>query len=183
MNTISNLRLLALAVTIAAAPAFLATMSYAEQPAPAAGQKKQTPTMTDAEDPMGAGVKGAGSPAAGAAPEGASPSGAPAAKPDAAGPGTAATGGQAAAPTTKDVTVGAAVFGSDGKKVGEIKGVKSEPSGSIQEIHVKTGGFLGLGGKVVVIPGAKIAKGGPAIQLALTTEEVSKLPALADRQG
>ncbi len=172
MNTISNLRLmaqhLAVAVTIAAAPAFLATMAYAEQPAAAAGQSKQAPTMTDADDPMGADVKGAG---------------APAAKPDAATPNKSATGAQAAAPSIKDVNVGAAVFGSDGKKVGEIKGVKSEASGSIQEIHVKTGGFLGLGGKVVVIPGAKIAKGGQAVQLALTTEEVGKLPALADNQG
>ncbi len=182
MNKISNLRLmaqhLAVAATIAAAPAFLATMAYAEQPAAAAGQSKQAPTMTDADDPMGADAKGAGSPAAGALPKDA-----PAAKPDATGPSKGATGGQAVAPTTKDVAVGAAVFGSDGKKVGEIKGVKSEPSGSIQEIHVKTGGFLGLGGRVVVIPGTKIAKGGQAIQLALTTEEVSKLPALADNQG
>lgn len=168
MKTISNLRLMALAATIAAAPAFLATMAYAEQPAPAAGQSKQAPTMTDAEDPMGADMKGAG---------------APAAKPDAAAPSKGATGDQAAAPSTKDVLVGAAVFGSDGKKVGEIKGVKSEPSGSIQEIHVKTGGFLGLGGKVVVIPGAKISKGGEAIQLALTTEEVSKMPPLAEKQS
>ncbi len=183
MNTMSNLRLmtrnLAVAVSIAAAPALLATMAYAEQPAPTAGQAKQAPTMTDAEDPMAADPKGTG-----AAVTGASPSGAPAAKPDAAAPSKgAAAGDRAAAPSTKDVAVGAAVFGSDGKKVGEIKGVKSEPSGSIQEIHVKTGGFLGLGGKVVVIPGAKIAKGGQAIQLALTTEEVSKLPALADNKG
>ena len=182
MNTISNLRLmaqhLALAVSIAAAPAVLATLAHAEQPASAAGQAKQAPTMTDADDPMGADVKGAGSP-----PAGASPGGAPASKPDAAVPNKGTTGGQAAAPSTKDVTVGAAVFGSDGKKIGEIKGVKSEPSGLIQEIHVKTGGFLGLGGKVVVIPGAKIAKGGEAIQLALTTEEVSKMLALADNKG
>ena len=176
MNTISNLRLMAqhlvVASTIAAAPVVLATLAYAEQPATAAGQTKQAPTMTDAEDPMGADVKGADSPAA---------------RPDAAAPSTAAgskaAAGQAAAPSTKDVVVGAAVFGSDGKKVGEIKGVKSEPSGSIQEIHVKTGGFLGLGGKIVVIPGNKIAKGGESIQLALTTEEVSKMPPLAEKQG
>ncbi len=165
MNTISNLRLmaqhLAVAVTIAAAPAFMAAIAYAEQPATAAGQAKQAPTMTDADDPMGADVKGPGAAAA----------------------NKGAAGGQAQAPSIKDVAVGAAVFGSDGKKVGEIKGVKSGPSGSIQEIHVKTGGFLGLGGKIVVIPGAKITKGGQAIQLALTTEEVSKMPALADNQG
>ncbi len=168
MNTISNLRLMAFAFSIAAAPALLATMAYAEQPATAAGQAKQAPTMTDAEVPMGADMKGAD---------------APAAKPDAAAPSKGATGGQAAAPSTKDVAVGAAVFGSDGKKVGEIKGVKSEPSGGIQEIHVKTGGFLGLGGKIVVIPGSKISKGGEAVQLAMTTEEVSKMPLLAEKQG
>lgn len=183
MNTISNVRLMALAFSIAAAPALLATMAYAEQPATAAGQSKQAPTMTDAEDPMGADIKGAGAPSAGTPPAGAPPNGAPAAKPDAAAPSKGATGGQAAAPSTKDVAVGAAVFGSDGKKVGEIKGVKSEPSGGIQEIHVKTGGFLGLGGKIVVIPGSKISKGGEAVQLAMTTEEVSKMPLLAEKQG
>lgn len=187
MNTISNLRLmaqhLAVAATIAAAPVILATMVYAEQPAQAAGQAKQAPTMTDADDPMGADTKGAGVPPAGAPPAGGSRDGAPAVTPDATAPSKGTSGTQAAAPSTKDVVVGAAVFGSDGKKVGEIKGVKSEPSGSIQEIHVKTGGFLGLGGKIVVIPGNKIAKGGEAIQLALTTEEVSKMPPLAEKQG
>lgn len=191
MNKISNLRLmaqhlarhLAVTATLAAAPVVLATSAYAEQPAQAAGQAKQAPTMTDADDPMGADTKGAGVPPAGAPPAGGSRDGAPAVKPDAIAPSKGTSGTQAAAPSTKDVVVGAAVFGSDGKKVGEIKGVKSEPSGSIQEIHVKTGGFLGLGGKVVVISGNKIAKGGEAIQLALTTEEVSKMPPLAEKQG
>ena len=83
----------------------------------------------------------------------------------------------------KDVTVGSTVVGSDGKSLGEIKGVKADPGGKIEEIHVKTGSILGFGGKIVVIPGAKISKGDQTVQVAMTADEVGKLPALAEKKG
>ena len=87
------------------------------------------------------------------------------------------------ASTIKDVTVGAAVFGSDGQKVGEIKGVKADPGGKVEEIHVKTGGVLGFGGKIVVVPGGKISKGGQTVQIAMTAAEIGKLPALVEKKS
>ena len=58
--------------------------------------------------------------------------------------------------------------------------MKADPGGKIEEIHVKTGGILGFGGKVIVIPGGKIAKGGQTVQVAMTVEDVGKLPAMVD---
>ena len=87
----------------------------------------------------------------------------------------------AGAPATiTNVTIGTAVFGADGQQVGEVKGVKSEANGVVNEIHVKTSALVGLGGKIVVIPASKIAKGGQTIQLALKADEVGKLPILVD---
>lgn len=90
----------------------------------------------------------------------------------------------AAAATVKDVVIGSTVIGSDGQKIGEVKGVKSAPSGTIEEIHVKTGGMLGFGGKVVIIPAAKISKGGgQTVQVTLTAADISKLPPFTDTKG
>lgn len=85
-----------------------------------------------------------------------------------------------AAGSIANVTIGTAVYSADGQQVGEVKGVKSEASGAINEIHVKTSSLVGLGGKIVVVPASKIAKGGQTIQLALKAGEVGKLPILVD---
>ena len=101
-------------------------------------------------------------------------------------PSTAApqnSGAAASVATVKNVTIGAAVIGSDGQAIGEIKGVKSDPAGKVEEIHVKTGGILGFGGKVVVIPAGKIAKGGKTVEVALTAADIGKMPALTATKG
>lgn len=113
-----------------------------------------------------------------------SPSTAPAAGAVKVAPPAAARDAAAAVrSTTKDVAVGASVVGSDGQKIGEVKGVKSDPAGLVEEIHVKTGSLLGFGGRVVVIPAAKIAKGGATVQLAMTASDIGKLPPLAEKKG
>ena len=43
--------------------------------------------------------------------------------------------------------------------------------------------FRSFGGRIVVIPGAKISKGGQTVQVAMTAAEVGKLPALAEKKG
>lgn len=174
MNNLKLVRVLGLATIVASAPALLAVVAHAQSPspAPAAGQTKTIPPVDmDADLPI------AGS-NAGALP--ASPDSKVTAPPAAA---AADKGAATAVPGIKDVTVGTAVFGSDGQKIGEVKGVKAQPGGVVEEIHVKTGGILGFGGKVVVIPGAKIAKGGQTIQISLTSDEAGKLPELAENKG
>lgn len=86
----------------------------------------------------------------------------------------------APAPALSDVTIGTAVFGSDGKKVGDVKQVKAQGDGALQEIVVESGGFLGFGAKNFVVPASKISKGGLAVQLSVSSTEFEALPQVKD---
>jgi hypothetical protein len=77
--------------------------------------------------------------------------------------------------------VGLAVFSSDGSKLGNVHSVNAEPDGKVKAIHIKTGGFLGIGGKLVAIPEGKFTRSGENIQLGLTSDEVSKLPEVKEQ--
>ena len=72
--------------------------------------------------------------------------------------------------------IGLSVFSSDGSKLGTVQSVATAPDGKATAIHVKTGGFLGLGGKLVAIQDGKFTKSGDRVQLSMTADEVSKLP-------
>jgi hypothetical protein len=82
-----------------------------------------------------------------------------------------------------DASVGMPVFTSDGRKVGEVKDVKSAPDGKASVIHVSTGGFLGFGVKIVEIPAGLCELAGRNVQLGLTYDEVTKLPVVGERAG
>jgi hypothetical protein len=163
MNTLKCVRTVGIAAVAAVLPALIAIAAHAQSPAPA----PQAPAGTVKVVPPGADVDRDLS-------KSAAPSPARSAENPAANSG---------ATTVKDVTVGSAVIGSDGQALGEIKGVKADPGGKIEEIHVKTGSILGFGGRIVVIPGAKISKGGKTVQVAMTAAEIGKLPALAEKKG
>ncbi len=75
------------------------------------------------------------------------------------------------------------MFGSDGQKIGEVQRVKSDPVGAIQEIHVKTGGFFGFGGRLIAIPAGKFAKSGENVQLAMTSREAGQLKPVTDKSS
>jgi sporulation protein YlmC with PRC-barrel domain len=77
--------------------------------------------------------------------------------------------------------IGLAVFASDGSKVGTIDSVDGEPDGRITAINVRTGGFLGFGTKVVAVPEGKFERTGSSVRVALTAEELSKLPAIKEQ--
>ena len=72
--------------------------------------------------------------------------------------------------------IGLAVFSSDGSRLGTVQAVNAEPDGKVKAIHIKSGGFLGFGGKMVAIPEGKFTRAGDNVQLGMTAEEVSKLP-------
>lgn len=174
MKKTDILQSLALAAAIAVGPTLLTSPAAAGEPAGAT--KAAAPVKENsAQDKSGGATNAA--PARAAAP--------------AANPGKSAEAGKAAPATTgaspraaaKDVAVGTPVFSADGKRVGEVKGVKSEASGSVQEIQITTGGLDGSAAKTVIVPGAKIAKTGAAVQLALTSQEIGKLPPIADTKG
>jgi sporulation protein YlmC with PRC-barrel domain len=81
---------------------------------------------------------------------------------------------------TQDPLIGLAVFSSDGNKLGTVDSVDGEPDGKISAINIRTGGFLGFGMRVVAIPEGKFQRVGQFVQIALTAEEIGKLPALKD---
>jgi PRC-barrel domain len=85
------------------------------------------------------------------------------------------------APAKANPLIGLAVFSSDGSKLGTVHSVSAEPDGKVKAIRLKTGGFLGFGGKMVQIPDGKFTKSGDNIQLGLTAEEVSKLPEVKEQ--
>ena len=87
----------------------------------------------------------------------------------------------ATAPAKANPLIGLAVFSSDGSKLGTVHSVSAEPDGKVKAIRLKTGGFLGFGGKMVQIPDGKFTKSGDNIQLGLTADEVSKLPEVKEQ--
>ena len=79
--------------------------------------------------------------------------------------------------------IGTAVFGSDGQKIGEINGVKSDTNGKVQEILVTDGVAAGLNAKVFAISGDKITGISDGVKLSLTSEEAKKLPIIDNGNG
>ncbi|MEL6298748.1 MAG: PRC-barrel domain-containing protein [Pseudomonadota bacterium] len=103
------------------------------------------------------------------APDGAAPSAEP-----------AQPGAQAEQPATPGATtekiVGLPVFSKDGKRVGAVGKVEASGDGKIAAIHVRTGGFLGFGARLVMVTADQFEQAGETVRLALTEEEVDKLP-------
>jgi sporulation protein YlmC with PRC-barrel domain len=174
MKALKLTRLMGAMTVMVSAPALLAVAVHAQQSPPATEgvppasrpEMAPRPLPIDPQKPSGPAVQEQ--------------------KPNA--PGTlpsAPTRPQAGAPpvekTGPEALVGLAVFGSDGQKVGEVRDVKAEPDGKVTEIYVRTGGFLGFGGRMVAIPAAKFNKSGQNVQLAMTSTDVTKLPVVGEK--
>jgi sporulation protein YlmC with PRC-barrel domain len=100
-----------------------------------------------------------------------SPGGTPApTKPPAVKPSEA----PAAAPAQS--MVGLDVFTSDGTRVGEVRGMSTGPGGEVVTLHVRTGGFLGFGGRIVAVPQGRFTRTGQIVRLDLDSDQVSGLP-------
>lgn len=76
--------------------------------------------------------------------------------------------------------IGLNVYSSDGTRVGEVRSVATGPNGDIVALHIRTGGFLGFGGRIVAVPGGKFIKSGQSIRLDLDSDQVSDLPQVKD---
>ena len=83
-------------------------------------------------------------------------------------------------PKTADSLKGLTAISTDGSKIGDVRAVKTAPDGKVMALHIRTGGFLGFGGRIVEVPEGKFMQVGNAIKLSLTAEEVSKLPEVKD---
>ena len=99
-------------------------------------------------------------------------------KPPLSKPGTS-PGSSQAKPAAHPL-IGLNAISIDGSKVGDVRAVKTSPDGKVTALHIRSGGFLGLGGKMVAVPEGKFVQKGDSIHLSLTAEEVSKLPEVKD---
>jgi hypothetical protein len=79
--------------------------------------------------------------------------------------------------------IGLTAISSDGSKIGDVRAVRATPDGKVTALRVKSGGFLGFGGRIVEIPEGKFTQRGDTVRLSLTAEEVSKLPAVKGASG
>jgi sporulation protein YlmC with PRC-barrel domain len=75
-----------------------------------------------------------------------------------------------------------AIYGSDGKKIGEVKNVLADSSNQIKAVSADVGGFLGMGAREVVFPIDKLQKGSDKdrLQTAMTKDEIQNLEAWND---
>lgn len=164
MRILNLVRLVAGAALAATLPVALAVAVYAQapspEPAPDATPKEATPPV-----PL---------PAPGGVPKATAPAVRPVTPPSTA-PTAKPSGDVKAEPSP---LIGLDVFGSDGQRIGQVTGVKAAGDGRVDELHVKVGGFLGFGGKVVSVSSPRFVRAGERIQLTMTSDEASKLPSV-----
>jgi PRC-barrel domain len=154
MTMLTRLRLIGAAAVVSSAAA-LAASAQTQTPAP--DSQTSPPAVKPEPAPM--------------PPTGMKPSDTP--RPSA--PPSTSTDKQSAAPA-KNPLIGLSVFSADGNKLGSVQSVDAGADGKVKAIRLKTGGFLGFGGKLVEVPDGKFTKSGENVQLGLTADEVSKLP-------
>jgi len=158
----------------------------ADQAAPAdAGAAGAADTMPSAEQPAhDGGAATTEAPAEGASPQGGAAE-APPAQPEApaAAESNQAPAAATAAVPASDLKIGAAVYGADGAKIGEVNGVKSDDAGKVQEILVTDGVAAGINAKVFAISADKITSVSDGVKLSLSSEEAKKLPIVNNSNG
>jgi sporulation protein YlmC with PRC-barrel domain len=72
--------------------------------------------------------------------------------------------------------IGMPVVTSDGQKIGDVAKVATDANGKVREIELKVGGFLGMGGKSVMVPGDKLnASDKKQVVLLMTSEQAKQL--------
>jgi sporulation protein YlmC with PRC-barrel domain len=110
------------------------------------------------------------------------PAGAPVAPRTESVPGTPNSKAPAVKPSEAPVTggeqslVGLDVFSSEGTRVGEVRAVSTDAGGDVVALHVRTGGFLGFGGRTVAVPKGRFTRTGHTVRLDLGSDQVNSLP-------
>jgi hypothetical protein len=175
MSTLKLMRLVGAVTLLAAAPVVGAIAVYAQtmpQASPPVGQSVPAPKMAPGASSSDEGTA--------AKPDTEAPATKPASPTTGASPEKPSTDLRATGPTPLP---GQLVMTSDGQRAGEVTGIKSAPDGKVEEIHIKTGGLLGFGGRTVAIPAGSFAVSGQNVQLSLSSTDVGKLPAVQPVQG
>ena len=84
-----------------------------------------------------------------------------------------------AAPAIQSL-VGKDAFSSDGSRVGGVRAVKTAPDGRVMALLLRTGGFLGFGGRTVEIPEGRFKPSTQDVRLDMTADEASRLREVKD---
>lgn len=101
----------------------------------------------------------------------------------AAAEGAEAPASGASSVSASELKIGAAVYGADGAKIGEVNGVKSDDAYKVQEILVTDGVAVSINAKVFAISGDKITSVSDGVKLSLSSEEAKKLPIIDNSNG
>lgn len=72
--------------------------------------------------------------------------------------------------------IGEAAYSSDDENVGEVAAFVRSADGTISEVHLDIGGFLGLGETRVNVAPEKVSIEGNKMVIDLTSDEISELP-------
>ena len=72
--------------------------------------------------------------------------------------------------------IGKPVYGSDGKKIGEVNNVLIELDGRVRAAVIDFGGFLGIGEKKVAVDWDKLKMNGDRIVVGMTKEQAKAAP-------
>jgi hypothetical protein len=71
---------------------------------------------------------------------------------------------------------GMAVVSSDGTKVGTVHTIDATPDGRVTAVNVSTGGFLGLGTRVVAVPEGRFTLADNVVRISMTADELNDMP-------
>lgn len=88
----------------------------------------------------------------------------------------AASGPANGSSMSKDSLIGRDAYSQDQTLMGPVERVATTSDGRVQAIFIRTGGFLGIGARLVAVPDGKFSMRGQNVQLQLTSEDVQKLP-------
>lgn len=82
----------------------------------------------------------------------------------------------AAAESKPSGLLGMPVIATNGEEVGTVSNVKASSDGRVEEIHVKTGGFLGFFATTRVVPAGKFIETEKEVKLSMAPTEIDTLP-------
>ncbi len=71
--------------------------------------------------------------------------------------------------------IGMSVIDRSGQVIGSVTKIDRTPSGEIRNIEISTGGFLGLGSKILRVPGDKVERSGQQLVLNLAPDQIKTM--------
>ena len=74
---------------------------------------------------------------------------------------------------------GMLVLSTDGEKIGKVDSIDATQDGRVTAVNVATGGFLGIGARLVAIPEGKFTVVSDNVRVEMTLDQVRRMPSQA----